>query len=82
MFCQVVNGVCPARLLRMRFVPELVERFLALRWWDFCPSSFNDLDMYDVEGFLTEMEARKAASGLKRFSPNRLTVREGRLVPA
>lgn len=27
----------PARILRRRFAPEIIERLMALRWWDWGP---------------------------------------------
>lgn len=50
---QIVVGV-PARPLRMRFAPEIIERLLAIAWWEWdratLEARFSDLN--DLEGFL------------------------------
>jgi acetyltransferase-like isoleucine patch superfamily enzyme len=61
---QVVAGN-PARAVRMRFEPRIVERLLALRWWDWddariearLPLMLNS----DIEAFLSACEARPDA---------------------
>jgi phosphonate metabolism protein (transferase hexapeptide repeat family) len=50
---QIVVGV-PARPLRMRFAPEVVEQLMAIAWWEWdratLEARFSDLS--DLEGFL------------------------------
>jgi chloramphenicol O-acetyltransferase type B len=49
----------PARILRYRFEPEIRERLLALRWWDWSDEEIRarrQWFMGDVESFLDEME--------------------------
>jgi acetyltransferase-like isoleucine patch superfamily enzyme len=49
----------PARILRYRFEPEIRERLLALRWWDWADEEIRarrQWFMGDVESFLDEME--------------------------
>ncbi len=31
----IVAGV-PAKIIRYRFTPEIIEKLLALKWWDYC----------------------------------------------
>jgi acetyltransferase-like isoleucine patch superfamily enzyme len=39
----IVGGV-PAKLIRMRFSPQLVERMLEVKWWRFDAREFSDPD--------------------------------------
>ena len=49
----------PARLIKMRFAPELVERLEMSRWWDIDPSVLKQyaLFMEEPEKFLKALEA-------------------------
>lgn len=53
-----VVGGNPARIIRMRYPPELVEEFLALKWWDFPDEHISELidllQQPDVRWFLDE----------------------------
>lgn len=60
----------PARLLRYRFEPEIVERFLALRWWDYVPPANMKFDYRDPVKFLDELETWKDRGILRAFNPN------------
>lgn len=50
---QIVVGV-PARPLRMRFAPEVVERLMAIAWWEWDRATLaaRFADLSDLEGFL------------------------------
>lgn len=52
----VVAG-SPARVIRMRFPEDLVQRFLALRWWRFGPEVVQALDVREPAAFLDRLEA-------------------------
>jgi acetyltransferase-like isoleucine patch superfamily enzyme len=52
----VVGGV-PARVIRYRFAPDLIERLLALEWWRYGPEVLHPLDVRDPEGFVSRLEA-------------------------
>ncbi|TMM54291.1 CatB-related O-acetyltransferase [Sulfitobacter sabulilitoris] len=47
----------PARVLRYRFAPDIVERLLAARWWDRPLSDISALPFDDIEAALTALEA-------------------------
>jgi acetyltransferase-like isoleucine patch superfamily enzyme len=55
-----IYGGNPAQLIRYRFGPEAIERFLKIRWWNFPDITINKLIPLlrspDVEAFLTEAE--------------------------
>ncbi|GEA07072.1 O-acetyltransferase [Alteromonas sp. KUL42] len=48
----------PAKILRMRFKPELIERLLASKWWTLDDKKLSDLGQYatDPEKFLEQMK--------------------------
>jgi virginiamycin A acetyltransferase len=55
----IVGGV-PAKLIRYRFAPELIERLLAVRWWEFGHADICRLPFNDVPRCLDMLEARIA----------------------
>ena len=61
----VVAGV-PARQIRSRFADPLVERLLALRWWEFDHAAIADLPFNDVPRCLDLLEDRIARLKLDR----------------
>jgi chloramphenicol O-acetyltransferase type B len=56
-----IVGGNPAKLLRHRFEPELVERLLAIRWWDWSEERVRKaaplLQTPDIRGFIEAVEA-------------------------
>lgn len=74
-----IVGGNPAKLIRLRFDQEIVDRFMNLQWWNYSPESFRDINMFNVVGFLDEMECRKEAGDLIPFHPNRFCFHDGRL---
>lgn len=66
----VVAG-CPARVQRLRFPQELVDRFLALQWWHYDLAPFKHaVDFRDVEGTLKFFEQRLAQDELVALRPD------------
>lgn len=53
----IVGGV-PAKTIRMRFPDQIIERLLAVKWWDFHYRHFNGLDVTQPEKFLDGFEER------------------------
>jgi acetyltransferase-like isoleucine patch superfamily enzyme len=51
----IVAGV-PARVVRMRFEPALVERLLASRWWEHDASVLRRCDYRDPQRFVEQLE--------------------------
>jgi len=54
----------PARVIRFRFAPEIVDRLLAVKWWDWPPERVDEavprLLSTDIEGFLHWAENLKS----------------------
>jgi acetyltransferase-like isoleucine patch superfamily enzyme len=53
----------PARIIRYRFSEKIIERLLALEWWNYGPDILHSLDVRDPEGFISRMEDRVASGG-------------------
>jgi hypothetical protein len=67
-----IVGGTPARVIRMRFEDDVVERMLALSWWQYNWFDFNGLDMRDPNAFLDGLEAMVAAGTIEPFEPGRV----------
>jgi acetyltransferase-like isoleucine patch superfamily enzyme len=55
-----IVGGTPAKIIRMRFSEELVQRLLESRWWRFGPDVLQPLDVRDPEGFVDRLAALAA----------------------
>lgn len=53
----VVAG-SPARVLRYRFAPELIERLLASRWWELPLDVLGELPLDDPQACVEALERR------------------------
>jgi len=60
----IVGGV-PAATRRYRFSSSIVERLLALKWWDYPMERLADLDPSQPEVFIPALEARIAAGQIE-----------------
>jgi virginiamycin A acetyltransferase len=54
-----IVGGSPARIIRYRFPPPLVERMLASEWWDYGPDVLQPLDVREPDAFLDRLERAK-----------------------
>jgi acetyltransferase-like isoleucine patch superfamily enzyme len=54
-----IVGGNPAQLIKYRFPPEIVERLLISKWWDYKFTDFADLDIQHPERFATQFEIRR-----------------------
>jgi acetyltransferase-like isoleucine patch superfamily enzyme len=61
----IVAGV-PARQIRTRFDEALIERLLAVKWWEFHINDLAGVDFTDVEAALDEIERREAEGSISR----------------
>lgn len=74
----VVGGV-PARVIRLRFPEDVVERLLALAWWDYAPWQLAGVRFNEIGLAITDVE-RMRSDGVPRYSPGRYAMRDGVLV--
>ena len=56
----IVGGV-PAKLIRYRFPPDIIEALLELRWWDLPVEKIKDLPFNDVPRCVEELRKIRAA---------------------
>jgi acetyltransferase-like isoleucine patch superfamily enzyme len=77
----IVGGV-PAKLLRMRFATEVVERMLRVRWWNYDLSPLTpSIDYSDPEAALDTIEEALSAGTIQPLNPARYVVEGGVIVP-
>lgn len=70
-----IVGGNPAKVIRYRFPEEIRGRLLASRWWNLSPTLLRDLDMSDVEGFLTRVDGIRATGEVGEFRPPRFKLK-------
>lgn len=70
----IVGGV-PAKVIRYRFAPELIQRLLAVRWWEFAHADLARLPFNDVPRCLDLLEERAAAGTIRRVPPGYIEIR-------
>ena len=75
----VVAGV-PARVKRLRFDEQTVERLLASRWWRYHVADLNRLDVTQPENFLPAFESLKDAAQLQPWQAASVTLPDDLLV--
>lgn len=46
-----IVGGNPAKIIRYRFNPDIIEKLLKIKWWNFDFSSFENIDCSDVDSF-------------------------------
>lgn len=66
----IVTGV-PAKVLRYRFPQHIIDRLLAVKWWDLPISELSGLPFRDVERCLEILELRALWSG-SQWTPEQL----------
>jgi hypothetical protein len=64
----IVGGV-PARLIRYRFDPQMIERFRVLRPWDYFDPHFKSFGYDDPERFLSTFDNEIAAGRIEPWQP-------------
>lgn len=66
-----IVGGNPAKIIRLRFPSEIVERLLACPWWDMPPDYVAKLDLKELGGSLDMLE--RDFNPNERYSPEVLT---------
>jgi hypothetical protein len=64
-----IVGGSPARIIRYRFPDAMIERLLAVRWWDYAILDFGGFDVRDVETCVGDLEDSIAAGALIPYEP-------------
>ncbi|GEP12797.1 CatB-related O-acetyltransferase [Methylobacterium gnaphalii] len=77
----IVGGV-PAKVLRYRFTPDIIERLLLLRWWDYDLTPVTaSIDFTDLPSAIALIEARVDDGTLNRLGPQQIRIQAGCVVP-
>lgn len=70
-----IVGGCPAKVIRMRFSQDMINRLLATKWWDYSLTSLQGLPFDDPTKCLDELD-RRVLKGTASAQPrkfNKLT---------
>lgn len=59
----------PGRILRYRFDEAMIERLLALQWWDYAILDFENWDVRDVPAAVAALEDAVAAGVVEPYQP-------------
>ena len=63
-----IVGGNPARLIRMRFNDDIIQKMLASNWWTYCFTDFAEMRYDKPEIFIAQLQAYKARGEIKTFS--------------
>lgn len=63
----IVGGV-PAKVIRYRFAPEIIDELLRLQWWLYGLSALEGVDMTDVEQGLRQIGDNIASGRAQPYS--------------
>lgn len=61
-----IVGGNPAKIIRMRFSDNQIERLLKLAWWDYGPDIMSGVDLSDAEKAIEQLEEKKESGVYKR----------------
>lgn len=77
---EIVGGV-PAKTLRFRFSPDIIERLMRLQWWDYSLPSMRGIAFDKIDLALDDLEKRKEAGALVKLNPQKVVVKGGKIAP-
>lgn len=60
---EIVGGV-PAKHIKYRFPPDVIEKLLELKWWNYTLKSLEGLDFTNIYSCIEELEKRKEQGAL------------------
>lgn len=56
-----IVGGSPARIIKYRFEPEIIQKLLDTQWWNLEMKDLSNLDFTNIESAITEINRRKAS---------------------
>ncbi len=76
----IVGGI-PAKVIQYRFEHDIIDRFLALRWWAYGMNALEDVDLtnQDINNSLDQIEAN-IKKGAKVYCPLRVEIKQQEFV--
>ncbi|MCA0998664.1 CatB-related O-acetyltransferase [Alloyangia pacifica] len=63
----------PARVVKLRFPEETIQRLLELRWWKYAPWQIRDVDFSSIDKAMDDLE-RKISSGMAPYTPETIVI--------
>jgi acetyltransferase-like isoleucine patch superfamily enzyme len=77
-----IVGGTPARTIRQRFDDKLIEKFLAVKWWDYrlLRSQLGQIAYANPAKALEQIEEQILSGSLERFNPEVLVFKNGKLL--
>jgi acetyltransferase-like isoleucine patch superfamily enzyme len=71
----IVGGV-PAKIIKYRFADDIIEKLLALKWWDYNIAEFAVKADAPINEFIDIVEAQIREGEISKFAPGVLTGKE------
>lgn len=71
-----IVGGTPAKIIRYRFSPEIIQKLQDLQWWQFASWQLSGVPFDKIDLAIEEIEQREAKGSITRWSPKRLTIGE------
>ncbi|WP_458098513.1 CatB-related O-acetyltransferase [Roseomonas sp. WA12] len=68
-----IVGGTPARMLRPRFPTDLIERFLAVEWWNYAFTDIGHLGVTQPESFLEEVQDAVGRGIINNYAPSTIS---------
>lgn len=69
-----IVGGNPAKLIRYRFEPQIIEELLRLKWWQYAPWQLTGINFNNIEEAIAELKLKKATYSILPFKPKTIEV--------
>lgn len=69
-----VVGGNPAKIIKMRFKTEIIEKLMEIKWWRFAYWDLSDLNWKNIEDFIYKFY--DIQNELKEFKPERFSIKD------
>lgn len=75
---EIVGGV-PAARIRFRFPQAVIEKLLALAWWQYHPTDLDGVDFSDIELAISEIQRRRDAGIIQPWEGDFRVLKDGQI---
>lgn len=69
-----IVGGNPAKVIKYRFSEQVIERLLALAWWDFHLADLGDVDWRDVDKAIATVQDLRERGDVRPYQPPKLVL--------
>jgi virginiamycin A acetyltransferase len=69
-----IVGGNPARIIRFRFPPDIIDALMLMRWWRYSYTHFNKIDLSDIRRTIQELQPILA--DLPEYTPSLINLSE------